>query len=153
MRYRNPFPRRGRLEEGEAERERNKGDVTRAREEERRKGAKSPKCVREAPKRSGKKECYCFFFRSRYEKEKESASSTYKRNSRGDEAGASFYTDPSSDERQRHLSVKIPEGSELTNMVANDAKMVTKVANLVSKNYAKLALPPNFGQVLIESSL
>ncbi|GFT34565.1 uncharacterized protein TNCV_4125231 [Trichonephila clavipes] len=41
----------------------------------------------------------------------------------------------------------IPEGSELANMVSNDAKMVTKVAkmatNLVAKNDANLALPPS----------
>ncbi|GFY25506.1 hypothetical protein TNCV_2486261 [Trichonephila clavipes] len=49
---------------------------------------------------------------------------------------------------------KIPEGSELANMVATDTKMVTKVAklaaNLVTKNDANLALPPGFRQVLIE---
>ncbi|GFV95042.1 hypothetical protein TNCV_1030401 [Trichonephila clavipes] len=52
---------------------------------------------------------------------------------------------------------KIPEGSEIANMVANDAKMVAKVAklavNLVAKNDAYLALPPRFRQVLIESPL
>ncbi|GFY30844.1 hypothetical protein TNCV_3120041 [Trichonephila clavipes] len=49
------------------------------------------------------------------------------------------------------------EGSELANMVAKDAKMVTKVAklaaNFVAKNDANLALPPRFCQVLIESPL
>ncbi|GFV39763.1 hypothetical protein TNCV_869381 [Trichonephila clavipes] len=45
-------PRRGRLEEGEAERERNRSDDRRA--EERRKGAISPK-------RSGEKECCNFY--------------------------------------------------------------------------------------------
>ncbi|GFV99762.1 hypothetical protein TNCV_5081221 [Trichonephila clavipes] len=52
---------------------------------------------------------------------------------------------------------KIPEGFELANIVANDTKMVTKVAKLaatlVSKNDANLALPPRFRQVLIESPL
>ncbi|GFW88274.1 eukaryotic translation initiation factor 2-alpha kinase 1 [Trichonephila clavipes] len=52
---------------------------------------------------------------------------------------------------------KNPEGSELTNMVANDAKMVFEVAklatNLVAKKDANLALPPRFRQVLIESPL
>ncbi|GFT34741.1 hypothetical protein TNCV_2898801 [Trichonephila clavipes] len=52
---------------------------------------------------------------------------------------------------------KIPEGSELANMVANDAKIVIKVVklatNLVAKNDANLALPPRFRQVLIESPL
>ncbi|GFX20477.1 hypothetical protein TNCV_3488341 [Trichonephila clavipes] len=38
------------------------------------------------------------------------------------------------------------EGFELANMVANDAKMVTK-------NDANLALPPRFRQVLIELPL
>ncbi|GFX39045.1 hypothetical protein TNCV_3426311 [Trichonephila clavipes] len=48
----------------------------------------------------------------------------------------------------------IPEGSELANMVANDAKMVAKLASkLVSKNNANLALPSRFRQVLIESPL
>ncbi|GFU80392.1 transposase [Trichonephila clavipes] len=51
------------------------------------------------------------------------------------EAGDSFYTDPISD--------KISEGSELANMVANDAKLA---ANLVSINDANLALPPRFRQ-------
>ncbi|GFX93369.1 hypothetical protein TNCV_151751 [Trichonephila clavipes] len=41
---------------------------------------------------------------------------------------------------------KIPEGSKLANMVANDA-------NLVAKNDANLALQPRFRQVLIESPL
>ncbi|GFU70505.1 transposable element Tcb1 transposase [Trichonephila clavipes] len=54
-------------------------------------------------------------------------------------------------------SMKIPEGYELANMVANDLKMVAKVtklaASLVDKNYANLALPPRFRQVLIESPL
>ncbi|GFS56573.1 hypothetical protein TNCV_4303461 [Trichonephila clavipes] len=35
---------------------------------------------------------------------------------------------------------KIPEGSELANMVANDAKLAT---NLVTQNDANLALPPS----------
>ncbi|GFW79988.1 hypothetical protein TNCV_983971 [Trichonephila clavipes] len=52
---------------------------------------------------------------------------------------------------------KIPEGSDLANMVANDPKMVAKVAklatNLVAKNDVNLALPPRFRQVLIESPL
>ncbi|GFW21284.1 hypothetical protein TNCV_3774951 [Trichonephila clavipes] len=42
---------------------------------------------------------------NRYEKEKESASSTCRRHSRWNEAGASLNTDPSSDERQRHLNI------------------------------------------------
>ncbi|GFV19597.1 hypothetical protein TNCV_478231 [Trichonephila clavipes] len=52
---------------------------------------------------------------------------------------------------------KIPEGSELANMVVNDAKRLTNVAtlatNLVDKNDANLALPPRFRQVRIESPL
>ncbi|GFU91084.1 hypothetical protein TNCV_4924151 [Trichonephila clavipes] len=52
-------------------------------------------------------------------------------------------------------SQKIPEGSELANMVVNDAKMVAKVTklatNLVAKNDANSALPPRFRRVLIES--
>ncbi|GFV51969.1 hypothetical protein TNCV_1323221 [Trichonephila clavipes] len=52
---------------------------------------------------------------------------------------------------------KIPEGSELANMVANDATMIAEVAkltaNLVAKKDANLALPPRFRQVLIESPL
>ncbi|GFX16460.1 hypothetical protein TNCV_601831 [Trichonephila clavipes] len=79
MRYWNSLPPGGRLVEGEAERERNRSDK-RARVEERRKGAKSPKRVREAPKRSGEKEC-CFFSQPEG-KRKESASRTCKRNSR-----------------------------------------------------------------------
>ncbi|GFT62261.1 hypothetical protein TNCV_1701361 [Trichonephila clavipes] len=56
-------------------------------------------------------------------------------------------------EEKTHM-VLIPEGSELANMVANDAKMVAKfAANLVAKNDANLALPPRFRQVLIESPL
>ncbi|GFU84744.1 transposable element Tcb2 transposase [Trichonephila clavipes] len=43
--------------------------------------------------------------------------------------------------------LKIPEGSELANMVAKVA------ANLFAKNDANLALPPRFRQVLIESPL
>ncbi|GFW29534.1 hypothetical protein TNCV_1549451 [Trichonephila clavipes] len=57
--------------------------------------------------------------------------------------------------RFRQMHQKNPEGSELENMFANDAKMVVKVAklaaNLVAKNDANLALPPRFHQVLIES--
>ncbi|GFT54032.1 transmembrane protein 62 [Trichonephila clavipes] len=49
-----------------------------------------------------------------------------------------------------HISVKNPEGSELADMVANDAKMVAKLA---TKNDANLALPRRFRQVLIESPL
>ncbi|GFU65110.1 hypothetical protein TNCV_1162981, partial [Trichonephila clavipes] len=48
-------------------------------------------------------------------------------------------------------------GSELANMIANDANMVARVAklaaNLVAKNDANLALPPRFRQILIESPL
>ncbi|GFY36062.1 hypothetical protein TNCV_4844341 [Trichonephila clavipes] len=47
-------------------------------------------------------------------------------------------------------SSKIPEGSELTNMVAKVTKLAT---NLVAKYDANLALPPRFRQVLIESPL
>ncbi|GFX69239.1 hypothetical protein TNCV_3564151 [Trichonephila clavipes] len=47
----------------------------------------------------------------------------------------------------------IPKGSELANMVANDAKVAKLAANLVTKNDANLALPPRFRQVLIESPL
>ncbi|GFW64240.1 voltage-dependent L-type calcium channel subunit alpha-1C [Trichonephila clavipes] len=46
-------------------------------------------------------------------------------------------------------STKIPEGSELANMVANDAKMIAKVAKLAAKNDANLALPPRFRQAII----
>ncbi|GFX09381.1 chitinase domain-containing protein 1 [Trichonephila clavipes] len=52
----------------------------------------------------------------------------------------------------KHLNKKvkkIPEDSELANMVAKDAKMIAKVANLVAKNDANLALPSRFRQVLI----
>ncbi|GFV03800.1 hypothetical protein TNCV_1877481 [Trichonephila clavipes] len=46
------------------------------------------------------------------------------------------------------------EDSKLTNMVANNAKMVAKLApNLVAKNDPSLALPPRICQVLIESPL
>ncbi|GFV26145.1 hypothetical protein TNCV_4887761 [Trichonephila clavipes] len=48
---------------------------------------------------------------------------------------------------------KIPDGSELANMAANDAKMVVEVAKLAAKNDANLALLPRFCQVLIESPL
>ncbi|GFS68811.1 hypothetical protein TNCV_408991 [Trichonephila clavipes] len=48
---------------------------------------------------------------------------------------------------------KIPEGSELAKIVANDAKVTKLAANLVSKNDANLALPPRFRQVLIEPPL
>ncbi|GFX69572.1 hypothetical protein TNCV_1769411 [Trichonephila clavipes] len=62
-----------------------------------------------------------------------------------------------SGKRVDQLSKKNPEGSELTNMLANDTKMVTKVVkldvNLFAKNDANLALPPRFRQVLIESPL
>ncbi|GFX80491.1 hypothetical protein TNCV_2529991 [Trichonephila clavipes] len=51
------------------------------------------------------------------------------------------------------LLKKTPEGSELANMVANDAKMAANVANLVAENNANLAIPPRFRQVLIESPL
>ncbi|GFX90770.1 hypothetical protein TNCV_3166011 [Trichonephila clavipes] len=44
---------------------------------------------------------------------------------------------------------KIPEGSELANMFANDTKMAANDA----KNDADLTLPPRFRQVLIESPL
>ncbi|GFT56400.1 hypothetical protein TNCV_2333791 [Trichonephila clavipes] len=55
---------------------------------------------------------------------------------------------------QEEFSLKIPEGSELVNMVANDAQVVAKLAaNLVAENDTNLALPPRFRQVLIESSL
>ncbi|GFS50458.1 hypothetical protein TNCV_3196851 [Trichonephila clavipes] len=55
----------------------------------------------------------------------------------------------------RHYN-KIPEGSELAQMVANDAQMVASDANMVAKVAklaANLALPPRFRQVLIGSSL
>ncbi|GFW96144.1 hypothetical protein TNCV_958571 [Trichonephila clavipes] len=55
------------------------------------------------------------------------------------------------------VDVKFPEGSELANMVTNDAKMVANIAkfaaNLVAKNDANLALPPRCRQVLNESPL
>ncbi|GFS66493.1 hypothetical protein TNCV_3857141 [Trichonephila clavipes] len=44
-------------------------------------------------------------------------------------------------------------GSELANMVVNDAKMLAKVANLVTKNDVNVALPPRFRHVLIELPL
>ncbi|GFV30205.1 uncharacterized protein TNCV_96821 [Trichonephila clavipes] len=53
--------------------------------------------------------------------------------------------------------MEIPEGSELANKIANDAKMVAKVAkltaNLIAKNDANLDLPPRFRKVLIQSPL
>ncbi|GFV62412.1 hypothetical protein TNCV_1183261 [Trichonephila clavipes] len=51
------------------------------------------------------------------------------------------------------LNQKNPEGSELANMVVNDAQMVAKIAKSEAKNDANLALPPRFRQVLIESPL
>ncbi|GFV91452.1 hypothetical protein TNCV_2689151, partial [Trichonephila clavipes] len=63
-----------------AERGQNWSDVMRARREERRKGGLN------SPKTPGMKR-------------KELASKTYRRHSRWNEAGASFNTDPSSDER------------------------------------------------------
>ncbi|GFW79402.1 hypothetical protein TNCV_2478091 [Trichonephila clavipes] len=79
--------------------------VTRARMEECRKGGLSaPKRVRGAPKTQWEGKC-CFFFCSRNEKEKSLQGETYRRHSRCNEAGASFNTDPSSDERQMHLNV------------------------------------------------
>ncbi|GFX39917.1 hypothetical protein TNCV_2646801 [Trichonephila clavipes] len=50
----------------------------------------------------------------------------------------------------RRVAAKIPEGSKLANMVANEAKLV---ANLIAKNDANLTLPPRFRQVLIELPL
>ncbi|GFV52621.1 hypothetical protein TNCV_2872921 [Trichonephila clavipes] len=68
--------------------------------------------------------------------------------------------------QEPQFTEKIPEGSELANMVANVAKIVFKVAKLVTilvaKNYANLMLgqdlilgflTPGFPQVLIESPL
>ncbi|GFW88867.1 hypothetical protein TNCV_2683011 [Trichonephila clavipes] len=58
--------------------------------------------------------------------------------------------------KKRRLVIRAPrfvEGSELANMVANDAKRVAKVAKLAAKNDTNLALPPRFRQVLIESPL
>ncbi|GFV50498.1 hypothetical protein TNCV_4746151 [Trichonephila clavipes] len=52
-----------------------------------------------------------------------------------------------------HVRGKIPESSELSNMVANDTKVAKLVTNLVAKNDANLALPPIFRQVLIELPL
>ncbi|GFW76088.1 hypothetical protein TNCV_2057351 [Trichonephila clavipes] len=69
-----------------AERGRNWSDVTRARREERRKGGLN------SPKTPGMKR-------------KESASKIYRRHSRWNEAGTSFNTDPSSDERQMLLNI------------------------------------------------
>ncbi|GFU08036.1 hypothetical protein TNCV_1527741 [Trichonephila clavipes] len=61
------------------------------------------------------------------------------------------------DRRKDAVSKKIPKGSELANMVPNDAKMVAKVAklatNLVAKNDVNLALPPRFRQVLVDLPL
>ncbi|GFW96445.1 hypothetical protein TNCV_4357671 [Trichonephila clavipes] len=45
------------------------------------------------------------FFCSRNEKEKSLQGETYRRHSRCNEAGASFNTDPSSDERQMHVNI------------------------------------------------
>ncbi|GFW82082.1 hypothetical protein TNCV_200691 [Trichonephila clavipes] len=44
---------------------------------------------------------------------------------------------------------KDSRGFELANMVANDAKMIAKVAKLAAKNDANLALPPRFRQAII----
>ncbi|GFW26960.1 hypothetical protein TNCV_1377981 [Trichonephila clavipes] len=56
--------------------------------------------------------------------------------------------------RSDYVRQKNPEGPKLTNMVANDAKKVNKLAaHLANKNDANLALPPRFRQVLIESPL
>ncbi|GFW74775.1 hypothetical protein TNCV_963501 [Trichonephila clavipes] len=57
----------------------------------------------------------------------------------------------------RAVRTKNPEGTEVVNMVANDVKMVTKVAklvgNLIFTYDANLALSPRFRQVHIESPL
>ncbi|GFT15575.1 hypothetical protein TNCV_4985351 [Trichonephila clavipes] len=106
MRYRKSLtPQGGRLVEGEAERERNRSDVTRARVEECRKGAKSPKRVREAPKRSREEECSNFFSRDQNEKERSLQVELANATQQEEEAGASFCTDPSFNKWQRHLSV------------------------------------------------
>ncbi|GFU32680.1 hypothetical protein TNCV_4709701 [Trichonephila clavipes] len=103
--YLKSLPRRGRLEE-ENGRTRTKLEyVTRARMEERRNGGLSaPKRVREAPRTQWEGKC-CFFLCSRNKKKKSLQGETYSRHSKCNEAGASFNTDPSSDERQMHLNV------------------------------------------------
>ncbi|GFY33539.1 hypothetical protein TNCV_4538731 [Trichonephila clavipes] len=105
--YLKTLPRRGRLEE-EKGRTRTKLEyVTRARMEERRKeGLSAPKRVRGAPRTQWEGKC-CYFLCvcSRNEKEKSLQGETYRRHSRCNEAGASYNTDPSSDERQMHLNV------------------------------------------------
>ncbi|GFU64119.1 hypothetical protein TNCV_1897431 [Trichonephila clavipes] len=60
--------------------------------------------------------------------------------------------------RNKILTVrKNPEGPELTKIGHQHdhqvTKMVTKVGNLVAKNYANLALSPRLRQVPIESPL
>ncbi|GFW53064.1 hypothetical protein TNCV_131291 [Trichonephila clavipes] len=82
-----------------------KSDVTRARGVERRKGGLNSPKTRSRNTKTQWGERMLLFFRSWYEKEKESASSTFKRNSRWNEAGVSLNTDPSSDEKQRHLNI------------------------------------------------
>ncbi|GFV91606.1 hypothetical protein TNCV_4761711 [Trichonephila clavipes] len=57
---------------------------------------------------------------------------------------------------ERRPYKKNPEGPKLANLIANDAKMATKVAKLVANlvvKKANLALSPRFRQVLIESPL
>ncbi|GFW97607.1 hypothetical protein TNCV_684771 [Trichonephila clavipes] len=75
-----------------AERGRNWSDVTRG------KGA-----VARVPSNFSLGKENAFFFCSRNEKEKSLQGETYRRHSRWNEAGTSFNTDPSSDERQMHL--------------------------------------------------
>ncbi|GFT90857.1 hypothetical protein TNCV_336211 [Trichonephila clavipes] len=69
-----------------------------------REGLTAPKRVQGAPKTQWEGECCFFFFCSRNEK-KSLQGETYRRHSRWNEAGASFNTDPSSDERQMRLNI------------------------------------------------
>ncbi|GFX67378.1 putative RNA-directed DNA polymerase from transposon X-element [Trichonephila clavipes] len=105
--YLKSLPRRGRLEEENCRTRTKLEYVTRARMEERRKEALSaPKTRSRSTKNAvGRKMLLFFFLCSRNEKEKSLQGETYRCHSRCNEAGASFNTDPSSDERQMHLNV------------------------------------------------
>ncbi|GFX31265.1 hypothetical protein TNCV_2060841 [Trichonephila clavipes] len=81
-----------------AERGRYWSDVTRARREERRKGElNSPKTCSRSTKNAVGRRMLLFFAAEM--KRKSLQGKTYRRHSRWNEAGASFNTDPSSDER------------------------------------------------------
>ncbi|GFU96375.1 hypothetical protein TNCV_89511 [Trichonephila clavipes] len=55
--------------------------------------------------RSGKENAAIFFLGGSWNEKERCLQETYRRHSRCNEAGASFNTDPSSDERQMHLNV------------------------------------------------